>query len=101
MMDLYAQGSTPRLVQSFMGGTLGRQGFTDAETYDDALIIDAFLAEGTANGLTRAATLGNSLLIVQAHDPAHDGRIRAAYSPMPLVTARGRGHLRTRVRIRD
>jgi hypothetical protein len=60
MMDLYARGSTPRLVQSFTGGTLGQQGFTDSETYDDALMIDAFLAEGTPDGLTRAVTLLNS-----------------------------------------
>jgi hypothetical protein len=101
MMDLYAQGSTPRLVQSFTGGTLGRQGFTDSETYDDALMIDAFLGEGTPDGLARAMTLGNSLLIVQSHDPAHDGRIRVAYAPAPLVTTTGRhGHLRTKVRVR-
>ena len=101
MMDLYARGSTPRLVQSFTGGTLGQQGFTDSETYDDALMIDAFLAEGTPDGLTRAVTLGNSLLIVERFDPAHNGRVRAAYSPAPLVTMRGHGRLRTKVRIRD
>jgi hypothetical protein len=101
MMDLYAHGSTPRLVQSFTGGTLGQQGFTDSETYDDALMIDAFLAEGTPDGLARAVTLGNSLLIVQSHDPARDGRIRVAYSPAPLVTVRGHGHSRTKVRITD
>jgi hypothetical protein len=101
MMDLYTRGSTPRLVQSFTGSTLGQQGFTDSETYDDALMIDAFLAEGTPDGLTRAVTLGDSLLIVQRFDPAHDGRVRAAYSPAPLVTMRGHGGLRTKVRIRD
>ncbi len=98
-MDLYATGSTPRLVQSFTGGTLGQQGFTDSETYDDALMIDAYLAEGTPDGLARATTLGNSLLVVQSHDPAHDGRVRAAYSPVPLVTPR-KGHGRTRIKIR-
>src|ERR1700688_3690526 len=101
-MDLYATGSTARLVQSFTGGTLGQQGFTDSETYDDALMIDAYLAEGTSDGLARAMTIGNSLLIVQAHDPAHDGRIRAAYAPAPLVTApKGHGRPRIKVRIRD
>src|SRR4029077_15643230 len=28
--------------------------------------------------------LGESLLYVQANDPVHDGRIRAAYAPVPL-----------------
>ncbi len=84
MMDLHASGTTPRLVQSFDGGPL--HGFTDSETYDDALTVQAFLGEGTSDGLQRAETIGNGLLYVQAHDPANDGRIREAYKPKPLVT---------------
>ncbi len=100
-MDRYATGSTPRLVQSFIGGTLGRQDFTDSETYDDALMIDAYLVEGTPDGLERARVIGNSLLIVQAHDPAHDGRIRAAYAPVPLSTTTRHGRQHINVQIRD
>jgi hypothetical protein len=85
MMDRYAAGSTPRLVQSFTGGVLGQQGFTSSVTYDDALVIDAYLAEGTRAGRARAEVIGNGLLYVQDHDPAHDGRIRAAYAPDPLA----------------
>ena len=85
MMDRYAAGSTPRLVQSFTGGVLGQQGFTSSVTYDDALVIDAYLAEGTRAGRARAEVIGDGLLYVQAHDPAHDGRIRAAYAPSPLL----------------
>ena len=85
MMDRYAAGSTPRLVQSFTGGVLGAQGFTSSETYDDALVIDAYLAEGTRAGRARAEVIGDGLLYVQAHDPAADGRIRAAYAPTPLL----------------
>ena len=48
MMDLRTAGAVPRLVQSFAGGRLGSQHFTDSETYDDALIIDALIADGTA-----------------------------------------------------
>jgi hypothetical protein len=84
MMDRYATGSAPRLVQSFTGGVLGRQHYTDSQTYDDALLIDASLAEGSVQGLARARVIGTALLYVQAHDPAHDGRIRAAYAPAPL-----------------
>jgi hypothetical protein len=85
MMDRYATGTTPRLVQSFTGGVLGEENFTDSETYDDALVIDAYLAEGSPDGLARAEVVGNALLYVQAHDPKHDGRIREAYGPKPLT----------------
>jgi hypothetical protein len=85
MMNMYAAGPTPRLVQSFAGGVLGRQHFTNSETYDDALIIDAYLAQGSRAGRSRAQAIGNGLLYVQAHDPQHDGRLRAAYAPDPLL----------------
>jgi hypothetical protein len=88
MMDQYATGTTPRLVQSFTGGVLGQENFTDSETYDDALMIDAYLAEGNADGLSRAEVVGDALLYVQAHDPTHDGRIREAYAPAPLTSPR-------------
>jgi hypothetical protein len=84
MMDLHASGTTPRLVQSFHGGPL--RGFTASFTYDDALTVEAFLGEGSPDGLQRAETIGNGLLYVQEHDPADDGRIRAAYKPTPLST---------------
>ncbi len=86
MMDRYASGSTLRLVQSFAGGPLERLHYTDSVTYDDALIIDALLARGEPDDIARAEVLGNSLLYVQAEDPRHDGRIRAAYAPTPLET---------------
>ncbi|HTZ25818.1 MAG TPA: hypothetical protein VMC83_17625 [Streptosporangiaceae bacterium] len=85
MMDRYAAGSTPRLAQSFTGGVLEQQGFTSSVTYDDAVVIDAYLAEGTRAGRARAEAIGDGLLYVQDHDPAHDGRIRAAYAPNPLL----------------
>lgn len=85
MMDRYASGSQLRLVQSFTGGKLEKRHFTDSITYDDALIIDALLARGTPEDLTRAELIGEALLYVQANDPAHDGRLRAAYAPVPLT----------------
>ena len=54
-------------------------------TYDDALVIDALLARGTRTTSRGREVIGSSLLYVQAHDPAHDGRIRAAYAPDPLT----------------
>ena len=101
MMDRYQTGSTPRLVQSFTGGILGSQGFTDSETYDDALVIEAYVAEGGSTGLGRAEAIANALLLVQSHDPARDGRIRVAYAPNGLVTLKKHGKERVQVRIRD
>lgn len=82
MMDKYATGSTRRLVRSFDGGPL--KGFTDAVTYDDALFVDAMLAEDSTADVARARVVGNAFLYVQAHDVAGDGRLRAAYAPKPL-----------------
>ena len=86
MMDRYASGPGLRLVQSYSGGTLEREGVDDSFAYDDALIIDALLARGEVEDLARAELLGRSLLYVQEHDPAGDGRIRAAYAPTPLAS---------------
>jgi len=84
MMDRYAGGSQLRLVQSYSSGTLEREGVEDSFTYDDALIVDALLARGEPEDLAPAEVLGRSLLYVQEHDPAGDGRVRAAYAPTPL-----------------
>jgi hypothetical protein len=85
MMDMYATGSTTRLVQSFIPDP-AIAGYTDAVTYDDALMVDALLARGTAGDLARAEVIGNAFLYVQAHDAKKDGRLRAAYAPKPLTS---------------
>jgi hypothetical protein len=82
MMDKYATGPTARLVQSFDGGPL--KGLTDAFVYDDALFVDAMLAQGNSGDLARAKVVGNAFLYVQAHDKAADGRLRGSYAPKPL-----------------
>ncbi|MGA2758737.1 MAG: hypothetical protein ABSF08_00270 [Candidatus Cybelea sp.] len=82
MMDKYAKGSTTRLVQSFDGGPLRR--FKDAVTYDDALFIDALLAQGSSDDIARSEVVGNAFLYLQTNDKANDGRLRAAYGPKPL-----------------
>ena len=84
MMDMRAAGTVPRLVQSYTGGLLGQRGDTSASIYDNALVIDAYLAEGTASGVARAETIGRALLYLQANEPAHDGRLRNGYAPVPL-----------------
>ena len=87
MMDLRTTGPARRLVQSYTGGLLGQQGDTSASVYDNALLIDAYLAEGTAGGVARAKTIGGALVYLQAHDRAHDGRLRNGYAPVPLHAA--------------
>ena len=85
MMDLRTTGPARRLVQSYTGGLLGQQGDTSASVYDNALLIDAYLAEGSAGGVARAKTIGAALVYLQAHDRAHDGRLRNGYTPAVLA----------------
>lgn len=88
-MDLYAQGSTTRLVQSYVPTAaldLGDTGFT----YDNALALSAFLVRGTSDDLARASVLGDSLVYGQQHDPAFtDGRLHDAYHVNPYVLPGG------------
>jgi hypothetical protein len=85
MMDLRTAGPARRLVQSYTGGLLGQQGDTSASVYDNALLIDAYLAEGSAAGVARAKTIGAALVYLQAHDRGHDGRLRNGYTPALLA----------------
>lgn len=77
MMDAYAAGSTVRLVQSYsdQGGLL-----STAFTYDNAVLLHAYLARGKNDDYTRAEILGDSLLYAQAHNfPFNDGRFGQGY----------------------
>lgn len=69
MMDRRTSGTTPRLVQSYLGGLLGLDGDTSSAIYDDALVIDAYLAGSSQDEVARAEVIGNGLLYLQAHDP--------------------------------
>jgi hypothetical protein len=86
MLDQHATGNVRRLPQSYTGGFLQKDGYTDSVTYDDALMIDAFLARGTSDDVSRARIIGDSLLYVQANDAKKDGRVRAAYGPAALTS---------------
>ncbi|MCL6674096.1 Tat pathway signal sequence domain protein [Streptomyces panaciradicis] len=82
-MDAYPEHGTIRLAQSY---TDQAGLFSTAFTYDNALVILALLATGTAEGRSRATALGDALLYAQAHDPAHDdGRLRQAYNVGPYT----------------
>jgi hypothetical protein len=79
MMDAYAQGDTVRLSQSYSDQIAGGQFFSTAFTYDNALLLLAYLTRGRRNDLARAQVLGNALLYAQQTDPSGDGRFRQAY----------------------
>lgn len=79
MMDAYVQGSTVRLCQSYCDQIAGGTFFSTAFTYDNALLVLAYLARGRADDIARAIVIGNGLLYAQQTDPAGDGRFRQAY----------------------
>jgi len=79
MMDAYAQGNTVRLVQSYADQIAGGTFFSTAFTYDNALILLAYLARGHGDDMARAQVLGNALVYAQKTDPKADGRFRQAY----------------------
>ncbi|BCJ48478.1 hypothetical protein GCM10010168_75960 [Actinoplanes ianthinogenes] len=75
--DEYGAGDALRVPRSYTGGFF--ETFISSFLYDDALIIMAWLARGTAEDVRRATVLGDTLLHVQRHDPIGDGRTRASY----------------------
>jgi hypothetical protein len=88
MMDLYGQGATPRLAQSYVSTT--SKNFSDhAYSYDNAVVLIAYLQRGWPDDLSRASVLGQSLAYAQAHDPEADGRLRACYHADPFISNSG------------
>jgi hypothetical protein len=76
MMDAYAQGQTPRLIQSYSDQM---QLQSTSFVYDDAVVINALLERGDQGNLQRARVLGEALLYAQQNDASGDGRVRQAY----------------------
>src|SRR5215467_3899793 len=76
MMDAFAQGNTVRLCQSYSDQIAGGTFHSTAFTYDNALLVCAWLVRGD---IARAMSIGNGLLEAQNTDPAADGRLRQAY----------------------
>lgn len=76
MMDAYATGPTLRLIQSYSD----QQGLeSTAFTYDQAVVIGAYLVRSEAEDVTRAEVLGNSLVYAQQTNSFNDGRLFQAY----------------------
>lgn len=80
MQDAYADGSTVRLSQSYSDQLFG-PGFPYVGfTYDNAVVIHAYLAHGLAGDVQRATVLGKGLLHAQATNfPVSDGRFAQGY----------------------
>jgi hypothetical protein len=87
--DQYGNGTTLRLPQSYDGGFFASIGFVSSFTYDNALVILAWLASGDPSQLNRARILGDTMLYAQDNDPEGDGRTRASYQPDPFITRDG------------
>jgi hypothetical protein len=52
----------PTLPQSYLGGVLGIEHYTASTSYDDAVMLDAYLAMHTGWGAVRAERIGNALV---------------------------------------
>ena len=63
---------------------LGIQNYTASSIYDDALIIDAYLTERTADGRARAKAIGNAMLTALAQTAPQGGGLYDEYTPAPL-----------------
>jgi hypothetical protein len=82
----------PTLPQSYLGGVLGLEHYTVSTIYDDALVLDAYLAMHTGWGDVRAERIGNALVYLQTHGP---GRLYDEYAPGG-ITHPGHVHMASR-----
>lgn len=81
--DGYPDSGEIRLAQSY---TDQAGLFSTAFTYDNAIMILAYLADRGEATQARAVALGDALLYAQAHDPVHDdGRVRQGYNVGPYT----------------
>jgi hypothetical protein len=77
----------PRFVRSFHPGDCPAGGFPDAaQTYDQALVLLAFLSRGQPDDLRRADLIARALVTAQHKDRTFtDGRLRNAYATGELI----------------
>ena len=94
MMDLYATGTTLRLVQSYKP-TAGLNLADIAFIYDNAVMLIALLIRGQADDLSRATLIGDSLIYAQNNDSYSDGRVRDGYHVNPFKWPDGSVHVAT------
>lgn len=88
-----ASGDTPRLFDSYTITDDFDDGDT-AWTYDNALVLLAFLARGADEDLAAARTLADALVYAQTHDPDFDdGRLRDAYHANSFIRDDGKANV--------
>lgn len=93
-MDEWASAPALRVPSSYHGGPL--DSWDNSVTYDNALVIIAYAnRKDHVDSLTRARTMGDALLQMQAKDPIGDGRVRNAYGPTNLFDANGVPNIQT------
>ncbi len=89
-MDRYKNGSSLRLIQSYVGTSIQPDDYT-AWVYDNDLTLIALLNRSTAEDISRAKILADSLIWVQNHDQNfNDGRIRDGYWATSLNDTSGK-----------
>ena len=87
MLNLYdpvgggSPADLPTLPQSYLGGVLSLEHYTVSAVYDDALVVDAYLAMHTGWGDVRAERVGNALVYLERHRPGPPGRLFDEYGP--------------------
>ena len=79
----------PTLPQSYLGGVLGLEHYTVSTIYDDAVVLDAYLAMHTGWGTVRAERIGNALVYVWTRGPGRARRLFDDYLPDGLGRAGG------------
>jgi hypothetical protein len=93
VMDRYSSGSALRLLDSYESTATWDDGDT-AWVYDNALVMLASMARGTAPDWERAKVLADSLVYAQNNDAGFaDGRVRDAYSASSLVGTNGKAQI--------
>ena len=93
VMDKYASGNTLRLLDSYAATATGDDDDT-AWVYDNALVMLALMARGTATDWERAKVVADSLIYSQNNDPDFaDGRVRDAYPASSLISANGKARI--------
>jgi hypothetical protein len=97
---LAARLNQPRLLRSYktlpfqrLPAPVGDFDFVErnsADTYDNALAILAFLADGSADSLRRARLIGDAFVYAARHDRTYtDGRLRDVYAAGDLALPPG------------
>ena len=90
IMDKYASDDALRLLDSYEPTSNWDDGDI-AWVYDNALVMLALMARGTATDWDRAKILADSLVYAQNNDPGFaDGRVRDAYSAASLIGGNGK-----------